>query len=506
MSLDAISSLQLGVGITAAAAVLYNKRQAALAFKNGIPLPPGPPAHWFWDNAMPKANIAHTLSDWVAEYGPVITLRQGSNVIIVIGRMDAANDIMEKEGQALVDRPVAVAAGELLSNGMRIVLEPSGERFRRMRKAVHTHLQPRAAESYQGIQMENAKNVIVDLLNDPKNHQVHAQRYAASVILRVTYGKSTPTSNDDPEVMRVHKTLAHFQEAMRPGAFLVDRIPLLKHVPGYGRQLKEYYQHDLKLFGDQLGRVERDMVTRDEGGPSFGRTLLEHTDEHKLSRDEMSFLAGTLFAAGSDTTAVGITTMIMAAACYPEAQARVQEELDMVVGRDRMPTFEDSSSLPQLHAFLSEALRWRPITPFGFAHRATRDVIWRGQCIPAGATVFGCHWAISRDPEAFPDPEKFDPQRWLDQDGQLRHGMHFYTYGFGRRVCPGQHVANRSLYINLALILWAFRIAERPGAPIDTNAFSDGIISHAAPFEADFIPRIDEKLLRAMMEDADVAL
>ncbi|KAF9221215.1 cytochrome P450 [Gyrodon lividus] len=483
----------------AAVAVLYKRRQVAFAFKDGAPLPPGPPARWFWDSAMPAVNIAHTLTDWIAEYGPVITLRQGSQVIIIIGRVDAAAEIMEKEGAALVDRPRSIPADELLSRGMRILVAGSGDRFRRLRRAIHTHFQPKAVESYRGVQFDSARNVIVDILNDPKNHQAHVRRYAASVILRVTYGKSSPTSTNDPEVIRIYQVLRNLQAAMRPGAHLVERVPLLKYIPGYGSRLKQWHEFELKLYREQLDRVKRGMLAND-GGESFVRTLLENTDSHRLSTDEMSYLAGNLFGAGSDTTAVGITTMIMAAACHPEAQRRVQEELDMVVGMDRTPTWEDSSSLPQLQAFISEALRWRPITPFGFNHRATKDIIWRGQCIPAGATVLGCHWAISRDPVAFPDPERFDPQRWFDRDGKLLSDVRFYTYGFGRRICPGLYLANQSLYINLALILWSFRIAQCPDAPIDTSAYTDTMISHAAPFEVEFMPRMEERRLREMVD------
>lgn len=85
-------------------------------------------------------------------------------------------------------------------------------------------------------------------------------RYAASVILRVTYGKTTPTAYGDPELVRVRQMLANFQIALRPGAYLVDRIPWLKHVPGYGRQLKEFHQYELALFRDQLNRVRDNMV------------------------------------------------------------------------------------------------------------------------------------------------------------------------------------------------------------------------------------------------------
>ncbi|KAG1768299.1 cytochrome P450 [Suillus occidentalis] len=487
------------VTVVAVLAILYKK--FSLAGRKGIPLPPGPPARWFWNNALPTVNIVYTLTDLVREYGPIVSFRQGGQVIIVIGSMEAAADIMEKEGGSLVDRPRSIAAGEMLSNEMRITMARYGERFRRLRKAVHPHLQPKAAETYQDMQREDAMNFILDVLNDPTNHQKHAQRYAASVILRVAYGKSTPTANADPEVVRIHKVVEHFHATILPGAYLVDRVPLLRYLPGYGKQLREWHHEELELFRHQLRRVKSE-VDQGNAGPSFIKTLLENTEEHKLSTDEMSYLAGSLFGAGSDTTAVGITATIMAAACHPLAQAKVHEELDMVIGSDRTPTFSDSSSLPQLHAFLLEALRWRPIVRIGFPHRAIKDIVRQGYCIPKGATVYGCHWTLSRDPIVFPDPEIFNPQRWLDPEGRLKDNhMKFITYGFGRRVCPGLHLANQSLYITLALLLWSFRIVQRPDAPIDTHAFSDAVIPHAAPFEIDVIPRVEVAKLRAMMTD-----
>ncbi|KAG1724633.1 cytochrome P450 [Suillus paluster] len=490
--------------------MLYRKFSLA-GRRNGIPLPPGPPPCWFWSNALPAVNIAHALTDLVREYGPVVSFRQGSQVIIVIGSVEAAMDIMEKEGGSLVDRPRSIAAGEMLSRGMRLLMARSGDRFRRLRKVIHTHLQPKAAETYQDMQRENAKNFILDILNDPNNHREHTERYAISVILRVTYGKSAPTANTDPEVIHIHKILEHFQVAMRPGAYLVDRVPFLRYLPGYGKQLTEWHHDELQLYRQQLGRVKSE-ADQNKGGPSFAKMLLEHVEDHQLSTDEMSYLAGSLFGAGSDTaiqTAVGITAAIMAAACHPLAQAKVHEELDMVIGSDRAPAFKDSSSLPQLHAFLLEALRWRPVVlPWttltcasGFPHRATKDIVWQGYSIPEGATVYGCHWAISRDPIVFPDPETFNPQRWLDSEGRLKDNMKFIVYGFGRRVCPGLHLANQSMFINLALLFWSFRIAQRPDAPINTHAFSDDVISHAKPFEIDVIPRIEVANLREMMTD-----
>ncbi|KIJ07919.1 hypothetical protein PAXINDRAFT_102757 [Paxillus involutus ATCC 200175] len=330
-------------------------------------------------------------------------------------------------------------------------------------------------------------------------------RYADSVILRLTYGKSTLTSDDNPKVVRIHEVVRNILAAMRPGAYLVDRIPLLKHIPGYGRVLKKYHKFELALFRDQLGRVMDDMVHDICGSRRTKRVLRLAGRSSKIHMNISCPMMKWLTLLRVYSTASGIMILILAAACHPEAQARVQEEMDTVVGKDRgeymrCTVFTHVPDHLTLHAFISEALRWRPIVPLGFAHRATKDVIWRGQCIPAGATVFGCHWAISRDAIAFPDPETFDPQRRLDPTAQLRTDMGFFTYGFGRRTCPEIHVANRSLYINFALLMWSFRIMERPDAPIDVNAFTDAVNSRPAPLEAEFVPRMEEHKLREMME------
>ncbi|KAG1863418.1 cytochrome P450 [Suillus tomentosus] len=479
--------------------LVVSYKKFLLAHRKGIQLPPGPPARWFWRNALPTVNIACTLTDLVREYGPVVSFRQGSKVIIVIGSVEAAEDIMEKEGASLVDRPRSIAAGEMLSNGMSLTMAGAGERFRRLRKAIHPHLQPKAAEEYQDMLRENAMDFILDVLNDPTNHEKHAQRFASSIVLRVTYGKSAPTAIDNPEFVRLCRVVDNFQSVIRPGAYLVDRVPLLRYLPGYGKQIYKWHNEELELFRYHLSRVKSE-VDQNKADPSLTKALLENTEEHQLSTDEMAYLAGTLFGAGFDTIVIAITTIIMAVACHPLAQAKVHEELDMVIGLDRAPTFNDSSSLPQLHAFILEALRWRPVVQIGFPHRATKDVLWKGHCIPKGATVYGCHWALSRDPIAFPDPEIFNPQRWFDSEGRLKNNnARFITYGFGRRVCPGLHFTNHALYIITALLMWSFRIAQRPDAPINTYAFSDRVTPHAEPFEINVTPRVEVAKLRAAM-------
>ncbi|KAG1740361.1 cytochrome P450 [Suillus lakei] len=485
------------LGALVALVLAGNVLRAKIRSRSPLPLPPGPPGYWLFGSPLPRQ-----FAEWINTYGPIISLRVGpGRVMVIIGRYQESNDIMEKEGGLLADRPRAVAAGEILSRGLRMILAPAGEQFRRLRKlAAHTHLQAKAAETYAPIQVDAARNVILDILDNPNGHQAAANRYAASVILRVMYGKSTPTATNAPEIIVIHKMTKRFQSLMRPGAFLIERYPILKYVPGYTTELEEWRREESQVFHDQLNRVSRELATG-KAGPSFSRYLLENQSSHKLSDEEMAYLAGSLFGAGSDTTAVAIMVVVMASACYPKAQEKVQEQLDIVVGRDRAPTFDDYNSLPQIEAFMLECLRWRPVATLGFAHRASTDIIYQnGMCIPEGSIVFGNHWAISRDPSAYPNPDQFDPERWLNCDGKIRDDLKFPSYGFGRRICPGRHIADRSVFINVALLLWSFKITQDPENPIDEMGFVDGVIARPKPFTARFQPRFgDEASLRNMM-------
>ncbi|KAG1728988.1 cytochrome P450 [Suillus paluster] len=486
--------------------------------KSRLPLPPSPPTWRLLGHVLPPRNSFLTIAGWINEYGPLITVRSGFEKIVIIGRYKAAMDIMESQGGTLADRPRKIAAGEIFSGGLGIASTPFGDRFRRMRRALHTHLQPKAAEAYQPLQMSHVKNTVLDILDDPYNFQNHVITYAATTIMKVAYGNNTPFSATDPRVIEMHEIMKLVGKILRPDAYyLVESIPWLKHIPWYGRELKQGFERTKQLHVGQLNRVKEQM-SNVEIGPSFMKYMLENRDVHGLTDPETAFLAGAFFGAGSDTIAAGICIVLLAAVCFPEEQTQVQAELDAVIGRHRAPTFADQQSLIRLPAFISEALRWRPVTPnggyrhhgvaltiyyihtVGMAHRTTKDVIWENYCIPAGTTVFGNHWAICRDPEVFPEPDAFIPERWINDQGRLRDDLTNFVFGFGRRVCPGQHVATRSVFINALLILWAFRLTLDPAKPLNDMGFMTGERSNR-PCTIKTETRIPEMELKRMMQN-----
>ena len=119
----------------------------------------------------------------------------------------------------------------------------------------------------------------------------------------------------------------------------------------------------------------------------------------------------------------------------PGAMKKAQEELDRVVGKGELPDFSHKDSLPYIDALIKELLRWSPPVPLSSPNRAMQDDVYRGYFIPKGATVIQNIWAIFRDPNIYPDPAAFNPDRFL-KDGKINplvFDPEDRVFGAGRR-------------------------------------------------------------------------
>ena len=190
-------------------------------------------------------------------------------------------------------------------------------------------------------------------------------------------------------------------------------------------------------------------------------------------------------AASSETTSTALSWWTLAMVAHPEYQRRAQAELDTVVGRSRVPTFSDISSLPYIQAMVKEVLRWRPPLPFSIPHCTTEDDWYDGMFIPKGTTCVPNLWPCHHDPTAYgDDAASFNPGRFLDSFGKVTsgpaetRGEGHGTYGFGKRSCIGNLVANDALFIFMATSLWALSLErayddEGKEILVDTESFFD---------------------------------
>ncbi|KAG9077390.1 hypothetical protein FRC06_008948 [Ceratobasidium sp. 370] len=174
---------------------------------------------------------------------------------------------------------------------------------------------------------------------------------------------------------------------------------------------------------------------------------------------------------------------------HPEVQAKAQAEIDRVIGTKRLPTFEDQPQLPYVDQIMKEVMRWQPVTPLAVPHTSTQEDVYREYRIPKGAIVIGNVWAMSRNEQVYPDPETFNPDRFSDPDVPS-----VPAFGFGRRLCPGMHYAEASIFIAMASILAAYNIIpakDDNGKDVlpSTEGAADSVVYHPQPFKCVFVPR-----------------
>ncbi|KAH8990403.1 cytochrome P450 [Lactarius hatsudake] len=464
-------------------------------------LPPGP-----WGLPL-LGNVFQLRSQqWLTFVKRRFLLKCGGTTDSGSEHPEVAADLLDRCAGIYSDRPRNIVAGEILCGGLALTFQNYGPLWRRMRKAIHEGLS--IPGSFKDPQLNEALLLTSGLLAQPATMDNHLRRAAASVIMSITYGTPPIVSELDPGIKAVNDFVARIERAALPGAHFVELLPWMRHIPSrfakWKRDAEYWYEKDSAMFESLFNSV-REKMSRGIDRPSLVGTLINDAEKYELSDRENSWVAAIMYAAGAETTSAALAWWMLAMAIYPEVQKRAQAELDAVVGRSRTPTFADFQRLPYIRAMVKEVLRWRPVDPVGIPHLSTEDDWYNGMFIPKGTIMIANVWHLNRDPEIYgADAPDFNPARFLDANGDVgpcppetKEEGHM-TYGFGRRVCVGKHVANNSLFIDIAMTLWACNIERGKDEhgnviPIDVDGFmEDGLVIRPIPFKADIRPRFPE--------------
>lgn len=261
-------------------------------------------------------------------------------------------------------------------------------------------------------------------------------------------------------------------KGIRPGAWLVDWLPFLDYLPDSlapWRASAVDLRNQIMPFFLIFYKVMKERVRNGTAPDCFLARLLKH-EGSIFDESEPPHIIATTMAAGTDTTATTLQWFFKAAILFPEAIKTAQTEIDQVVGRDRLPNWEDRPNLPYLAAVIEETHRWATATPLAFIHATSEADTYRGKNIPQGAIVYSNVYAVHNDPNVFARPEEWIPERYLPPTDkraapEANHAGTHYAFGAGRRECPGRHVADASLYIMISRILWAYDIVGNPRKP-----------------------------------------
>ncbi|GBE77800.1 Multifunctional cytochrome P450 monooxygenase af510 [Sparassis crispa] len=447
------------VALTAIGVVYYFYRRSLQRRR----LPPGPRSLPIVGNDLDKHTL-EVLEQWPHEYGEIMHLKRARKHMIVLNTAAAAREILDKRSANYSGRPYSFMTNEVMGWKWSFLVL-AGEPWRERRAFFQKYFVGQV-RSWQQLQLVAAYQMLRRLLESPQNFFTIAQLFAADVVLQMGYGLSSKEKDDPLLALIAQRNRITISRVWHR---LVDAFPILAHYPewmpfSFQRDVRKFRELNFQFRDIPFQQVKADMA-RGTASPSFVATLLQDLpeDESEARKQEelIRDVAGNLYSAGSDTTANSIRTFILAMTLYPDVQRRVQEELDAVVGTDRLPTFEDRSSLPYIECLLKEVFRWNAIVPLGaFPHASIDDDTYKGFDIPAGSSVTGNLWAILHDPETFPNPEVFNPSRFLGPDSEYASNIVNMAFGWGKRVCPGKAVGEASVFIAVALIAAAFTISN----------------------------------------------
>ncbi|XP_010073983.1 PREDICTED: cytochrome P450 1B1 [Pterocles gutturalis] len=193
---------------------------------------------------------------------------------------------------------------------------------------------------------------------------------------------------------------------------------------------------------------------------------------------------------------------------YPNVQAKMQEEVDRIVGRDRLPCAEDQPRLPYIMAFLYESMRFSSFVPVTIPHATTANTFIMGYLIPKDTVIFVNQWSVNHDPAKWSNPEDFDPTRFLDENGFINKDLtsSVMIFSLGKRRCIGEELSKVQLFLFTSILVHQCNFTANPNEDPKMD-FTYGLTIKPKPFTLnvtlrDTMDLLDQAVQRLQAEKA----
>ncbi|KAI0871626.1 cytochrome P450 [Hypoxylon argillaceum] len=448
---------------------------------------------------------------------------------VVINSWKVARDLLDQRGAIYSSRPPFLATPMVMPppGNYHLALLEYGPKWRKERKTIMEFLRESEIEKRCSIDEAESSQLMYELLVEPGRFLEHVYRCHSAILFASVYGMRAKEFVDNSIAKRFSDLEEDWAAITAPGGIPpLDIFPFLKYVPDFltrwrgWKQKVRFVGQRQHAFYHELAAGVRERMTQGRSRECFMLDLLRTQDKNEYSDIDLEYIGGVLMEGGSDTAANTFGTFLLAMAAYPSILKRAQAEVDEYYGNDQMPTRTNNAELPYLRACLLEILRWRPSLAGGIPRATTQDDVYEGFFIPANTMVMLNIRGINHDSEEFDNPDEFDPTRFLPHptgsktspgqsiDSHLRRTI--WTFGGGRRVCPGQSMAQRSLLSTMAKVVWCFDIEAVSPDEIDTspNGFHAGMTEGPKPFQARFRVRGEDRkrIIEREWEKADAYL
>ncbi|PPQ74502.1 hypothetical protein CVT24_000114 [Panaeolus cyanescens] len=453
----------------------------------GLRYPPGPKPRFITGNAKDIPHERHWIgfANWTKKYGSgFIYFTVFRTKFLVINDYKVAFDLLDKRSTIYSDRPKSVMI-DLIGWGFNMTFFNYGERWKEHRRVMHQNLNNRAVREWRQLQSDVTHKFLKKLVANPNDWLYRIEQYAlplpfspfegslpdhsmtGSAIMKFTYGYEL--KEKDEYMPTVKKAITALTTSQGIG-FMVDKIPLLQYVPAWvpGTQFKKFAKDYRPYCEAILEGPFKDTKERWAAGTapdSYVTRLLEGFGGAKISQEKEEVVkdsSAVLYAAGTDSTYSILSSFFLACTIHPEAHKKARDEIDRVVGTDRLPDFGDRESLPYVEALVKELYRWNPAAPLGPSHQILVDDEYEGYFIPAGTIIHPNIWAMTHNEEMYPDSLTFNPDRFLGLDEVTAKEIDpkNFIFGFGRRVCVGQYFADQQIWLAVACLVATFDIRK----------------------------------------------
>ncbi|GLJ23358.1 hypothetical protein SUGI_0441980 [Cryptomeria japonica] len=474
-------------------------------------LPPGPMALPLIGHLHLLGTHPHqALQKLSVKYGPLMQIRLGSVLSVVVSSPDMAKEFLKTHESKFASRPQSAAIKYMAYNCADFSFAPYGPYWKYMRKiCMNELLNGRQLDNFWPVRTQELGFFMETILKNSVQGQVidvgsELISMASNVISRMAM--STRCSGTDTEAVECRKLLK--EVALLTGKFnLGDFIYVCKNLDlqGYEKQMKDVHKR-FDYFIEKILKQHEAEAEAGGGADSDGRPkdLIDilfsisnnEEAEMKLTRENIKAFILDIFAAGTDTSAITTEWAFSELMRNPRIMKKVPEEVDFVVGSERLVEDSDIPKMSYLQAIVKETLRLHSPAPLA-VRESTEDCNIEGYFIPAKTRVFVNIWAIGQDPNYWENPLEFQPERFLSNDACTSidvRGQHFHLipFGSGRRGCPGTSLALYFIHATLAAMIQCFDWKVNDGEEIDMEEGVGLTISRANPLKCKATPRFSQ--------------
>lgn len=429
-------------------------------------LPPGPRGIPILGNMHMLGSLPHrALQALSKKYGPIMYMRLGFVPAIVVSSPQAAEQFLKTHDLVFANRPPHECSRHMLYDGKGISFSGYGPYWRSMRKLCTLELlTSRKINSFKPMRREEVGLLIKSFEEAARagaavDVSAKVALLSADMSCRMVFGKKYMDKDLDERGFK-----AVIQEAMQLAATpnIGDYIPCLlgldlqgltRRIKATGKVFDDFFE---KIIDEHIHKPKEEGQTKDLVDVMLDLMGSEET-EYNIQRANIKAISLDMMAASMDTSATMIEWALSELIKHPPMMKKVINELEKVVGMERMVEESDLESLEYLNMVVKETLRLHPVAPLLIPHESMEDCTVDGFHIPQKSRVIVNVWAIGRDPNAWTDADNFLPERFMESDIDFR-GQHFQfiPFGSGRRGCPGMQLGLTVVRLVLAQLVHCF--------------------------------------------------